>query len=237
MKTDKSFTDEEARQILERAADRQETAERAKIESGDVSLEELKSIASEVGIDPEYVQAAASELVVRDGNAPIGSTLGLPKELRHTRVIPGAVSDAKWEQIVGVFRSTFGLPGIASDFGEVREWISTNSATDNMPLTIRLEPTEEGTLVTFTQPSRAIRQATAGVAGSFSVVVTLLAVLWGFGISNGPAIPLVTGLFALAAAGALGAGVIGGRHWVNRQNAKIEAAADKIDLLARSLSE
>ncbi len=63
--SDPTFTEDEARRILARATARQESVERAQMDSGgSMTLAELTSIAREVDIDADHVRAASSSVKV-----------------------------------------------------------------------------------------------------------------------------------------------------------------------------
>jgi len=97
MSTSRRYTDDEVHAIFERAAARQEEATHAEEASrAGLSLEELKEIGAEAGIDPAHIALAANELAVRGAAAETKadeSLLGIPTRIGATRVIHGHVAD------------------------------------------------------------------------------------------------------------------------------------------------
>ncbi|MBA2671027.1 MAG: hypothetical protein H0U67_11705, partial [Gemmatimonadetes bacterium] len=188
------FSDEEARQILVRAAAQEESAERASAGRG-LSVVALQEIAREAGLDSLQVEAAAREVLLRRDSLPVRTRLGLPVELGVQRVIPGTVSDAQWESMVAEFRKTFRKSGMASQFGGVREWISANEESQ-MPVKVRLEPVDESTLITVQQPMNVAPQIIYPVGGGFSAAAVLFGVLAAIG-SFPVSLPVLFLMFAL----------------------------------------
>jgi len=228
-----TFSEDEARRILARASERQEAAERARLGSGEgVSLTELKEIADEVGIEASHVQAAAGELVLLDGASPPEVRFGLPMELSEVRMLPGTVSDRQWEQMVGVFRETFGLAGMTTHFGDVREWMSSNVTQGGMNVRIRLEPGSDGTLFEMSQSTKGILGVGTGLAISFGGMGAVLAGILAVG-AVGPRAWVLSGLLlGLGVFSGLGSW-LAGRSFVKKRTGQFDAVADKVELIGR----
>ena len=228
-----TFSEDEARRILARASERQEAAERARLGSGQgVSLTELKEIAGEVGIDASHVHAAAGELVLLDDAELPEVKFGLPTELSEVRMLPGTVSDRQWEQMVGVFREAFGVAGSTTQFGDVREWMSSNVTRNGMNIQIRLEPGEDGTLVEITQSTQGILGVGVGLAGSFGGMGAVLAGILAIGDFGSRVWLLPALLLGLGLASGAGAW-LAGRSFVTKRTALFDAVADKVELIGR----
>jgi hypothetical protein len=227
------FSDEETRRILARAASRQDEVERARLgtrSSTDLTLAAVQAAAREAGIDPLHVEAAAREVVLRRDAAPVKTRAGLPVEMKMQRVIPGDVSDAQWERMVTEFRQTFRKSGATSQFGPVREWISGNEQS-SMPITVRIEPVDEGTLLTLLQSSKAMSDIVYAVGGVFGGFAAFLGALAFFSPGFPVALPLVLLCFALV----FSVGSWGGyRAWLPRQEKQFRAVLDRSELIARS---
>lgn len=227
------FTEDDARKILARAAERQEAAERARLGSGEgVSLQELKAIADEVGIDPSYVQAAAGELALKKQSPPVKSRMGLPTRLQEVRMLPGSVSDRQWGEMVRVFREAFGRSGMVSEFGDVREWISANVGSEGMPVSVRLEPSADGTLMTVTQATKTINELGPALGGSFGALGGVLAAFLAVGDFEQKLWVLPVILFVLAM-GSVVSVAVAGRSYVKKRSALFDAVADKVELIGR----
>lgn len=232
-----TFTEEEARHILARAAERHEAAERARLGGGTgVSLSELKEIAGEVGIDASHVQAAAGELVLRADASPPSARLGIPAELSEVRMLPGSVSDRQWEQMVGVFRDAFDRPGMTTQFGDVREWVSTNDTPEGMPVRIRLDPGDDGTLLELRQPTEAVLKISGALAGSFGLMGVGFAGFLAASNFAGPPWAIAALLIGLGVASGVG-GWLSGRAFVKKRASLFQAVADKAELIGRPEDE
>ncbi|MEZ4417567.1 MAG: hypothetical protein R3E10_17565 [Gemmatimonadota bacterium] len=185
MDPNERFTDDEIRLILARAAERQEQTGhgRALARTG-LTLSDLEAVASEAGIDPEHVTAAARELQLRREQglpAPVSSN---PDELAHVRVFSGPVDDELWGHIVGELRSTFGVAGATSQFGRIREWATTTDKNDSggrPAIRVRVEPDGEGTSITIRQSLKSMRQLPTVLGGIFGGFAVVFAVLIGLG--------------------------------------------------------
>lgn len=232
MAEDRTYSDEEVKEILTAAADRQANAESAMIASRPgMSLVEIEQIAQEAGIDPAHVRAAVLKRKGRRGTAV--QTRG-PKGhpvLEAFRHLPTEVTDETWGRIVTELRSSFGVMGAASDYGETREWVSADGATTTDAIQVTLEREGEGSRVRMRRGSKSARElATVLPATLFMVafVIGLLMVLTGPG--DAPwGLPV-----AIAAAGVAGAAV--GRpalkSWEGKKALQFDETLDRIELIA-----
>lgn len=148
-----------------------------------LTLAELKAIAAEAGISPAAVARAAGA-VVRGNHLPPErqSLLGLPVGVARTVVFDRRVTDAEWEQMVVLFRRTFGASGAVRGAGSLREW-------GNGRLRAHLEPTAQG--------GHQLRLSTTkSDAGIFNMLGTVFSVL---GLSLTGVIAVKTGFDPSAA--------------------------------------
>ncbi len=176
------LSDDEVRDILSRAADRQEQAERAQpLATRSHTLAEVEAVAEDVGIDREHLRAAAHEILSRRDTPAPPTRLGLPLELTGRRAFPASITDAQWERMVGVLRTEFKRNGISTHFGEAREWVSSNASGDSMPIQVRVESSPAGTAITARQETRSLLLTPAVLGGSFSAMAIVLGVLFAVG--------------------------------------------------------
>ena len=89
---DRQFSEDEAREVFARAAERQHEV-RSKGEG--LSLDELRAIGREAGLDPEHIEAAAR--AVATGEPETGRTgLGpLPSGVFRTVVLPSGITSSR----------------------------------------------------------------------------------------------------------------------------------------------
>lgn len=223
------FSEDDARRIFARAAERQGADDTP---GDELSLAELQAIGEASGIDPAHIAAAAAEL--RSGGKPAQSDgfLGLPAPVRETRVLPVALSDEAWARIVEDLRTTYGVDGALSDIGRTREWVAGQRAgRDGVRVTARPGPdgtTELQAQYTLESNVRQLRGVVVG--GAVAVALVLVGAL----VLGEPAALL----FALATAilAALGIGL---PVWDLRRHALRDARAfgpllDRAELAART---
>lgn len=106
-------------------------------ESGGLTLDDLRHVALEAGIDPARVAHAAATLDARRRAAPVRRLLGLRIGMSRVVDLPRAPTDREWEQLIAEFRTTFGATGVATSSGGLRDW-------SHGDLHISVEPTEHG---------------------------------------------------------------------------------------------
>lgn len=233
MDSDTPLSEKQMREILARAADRQRAAERslAKPEAA-LTLGALREAASEAGMDAGHLDAAAYDVLLRRETAPAPSRLGLPLELTARRSIRAGVTDVQWERIVGELRTTFKKTGIATQYGAVREWVSSDERS-NFPVHVRLEPEQGGTRITLRQDTGAQTEVLYGVGGSFSFMAVLLGALFAFG-DFAPAVMLIPVLLLVLAMVSSGGAWLAYRAAGRRQEERFASMLDRIELVAGS---
>jgi hypothetical protein len=236
------FDDEAIREILNRAAERQEQAERA-LPAADrgsrsgpeagLTLAELQDVAGEVGITPHHVVAAARELRLRAADTSERYPfLGIPKETVGRRIVPGVPDDRAWERMVGEVRTEFRVPGVTNTFGEVREWLSSGSTSSGVSR-LRLEPGDETTEVVVRRSNRHMSELTqvlgwtfAGIGGAFGAALALGAL--------GPKAMVAPIMFGGLSLMTFAVGRLGSRIVVRRDQKRFARLLDRIDLIART---
>ncbi|MEM6645462.1 MAG: hypothetical protein AAF730_04340 [Bacteroidota bacterium] len=113
---EKSYTEAEVAALLGHAVQLQHTRG-ANADAPTLTLAEVKAAAAEAGIDTRYVDLAAAS-----GREQEQTYFGLPVARERSVTVAHALTDAEWQQMVGVFVRTFGGPGEASGTGAQRRW-------------------------------------------------------------------------------------------------------------------
>jgi hypothetical protein len=230
---DPVFDDVEVQRILERAADQQQKAERTRLVGpGRTSLATIREIATEVGIDPRYVESAAQEVTLRRDHKPEETRLGIPRSASAHRVLAHRVDEAEWGRIVDHLQRTFDTPGVVSEFGKVREWHS-GTRPGGTVVHFKLDEGEVGTTASISQNLKQFLDLPTALGTVFATLgVGLLALLPI--VDSQATLGLLSGLNVLAAGGIY----FGGMSWVGRiaqrRQERIEAALDRVELLAAS---
>jgi len=128
---ERRYTQEEIQEIFRRATERQAGKQQA--ENG-LTLDELRRIGEESGIDPAHINAVARDIARDETGAP-GATLQvpdapsgverfyrMPASAQIRGVVPGLVDDAAWTEIVPMLESVFQNAGETTEAGPIREW-------------------------------------------------------------------------------------------------------------------
>lgn len=227
------FSEDEIQKILARAAQNQDRNETSEPASLGLSLARLQEVAADVGISPLHVEAAAREVLLRRNTKSATGTLGLPRELNAVRLTPGQLSDAQWERMVAEFRQIFGKSGIPSQFGPVREWVSTNETNETMPVIVRVEPADGGLRLSVRQSITALSTMVWTLGGTLSGVGAVFGGMLAGGLLQ-PAAGVFAALMVAAGAAVGGGGWLVGRSWTKQQQERLERAADRAELIVRA---
>jgi hypothetical protein len=115
------FTDEETRRIFERAAEA-ETRPQANSSRDGHTLEELRAIASEVGLDAAAVERAAAEIIASDVSVSERGHHRLSTLLHEDAVISRPLSDDEMRKLTSQVEQIIGRRGLVSDAGPWVEW-------------------------------------------------------------------------------------------------------------------
>ena len=211
------YGDDEVREILSLATTGGTGDGSAPAESGGLTLDELRQIAQEAGIDPVRVAQAAASLDARGKPAPVRRMLGLPIGLSRVVDLPRAPTDREWEQLISEFRTTFGAPGRATSSGGLREWSHGN-------LHVCVEPTERGEqlrLSTLKDDGMALNGLAIGT-GVMSLLMSAVVAAAG----KPEKALVVLGMFGGIALVAFGANVLRLPRWARERERQMEAIAE-----------
>ncbi len=115
----KTYTESEITDIMGHAA-KMQALEKTQGHEG-LTIEELKAIAVESGIDPQFVEIASSESIDHKN-----SYAGIPVSISRSMFVQGSLSDAHWDQMVTRFVKEFGGPGEVVQLGLRRIWRQDN---------------------------------------------------------------------------------------------------------------
>ena len=118
----RQFGDAEIARILQTAAELQERSSTVGDDSAHgLTIEDLRQVAREAGIDPRFVDIAVSdsrEPLSRQGNALTGA----PKSWRFRSEIPGEIRDDARDRVLLAVRSAMGETGTFADVYGRMEW-------------------------------------------------------------------------------------------------------------------
>jgi hypothetical protein len=137
MMTERRYADDEVREIFKLATTGDTRDKSLPAETGGFTLDQLQRIGEEAGIDPVRVAQAAAKLDTRPKAAPVQRSFGMPVGVSRVIDLPRAPTDREWEQLVSLFRTTFGTQGKVTTTGGMRDWSQGE-------LHISVEPTPHG---------------------------------------------------------------------------------------------
>lgn len=112
------FTDEETRRIFERAAEAEARPQTTSNRDGH-TLEKLRAIASEVGLDAAAVDRAAAELVASGASVSEPGGHRFPTLLHEDAVISRPLSNDEMRKLTSKVDQIVGRRGVLSDAGTV----------------------------------------------------------------------------------------------------------------------
>ena len=210
------FSEEEARRIFARAAERQH---RRPALGEELTLEDLQAIGREAGIDPAHVAAAAEDA------APYQPPMWAGVLLRTQRVrrLVGPVDDVAWGRILDVLRERHQTSGAAEQIGDRRSWTVYEGSL--LGERVRIETTPEGTDLTVESglaPEKGAAYGLMGMVGALGALGGKPPLLW-FALAMAVLmvnVPIVTRVSA--------------RRRAKTRPAEKDALADRIERLAAS---
>jgi hypothetical protein len=223
---ERRYSDEEVREIFSLAADGGTRDQSLPAESDGLTLDELRRIGQEAGIEPARVAQAAERLDARGRVAPVRRSLGMPVGVSRVVDLPRAPTDREWEQLVSEFRTTFGTQGRTTTTGGLHDWSQGN-------LHLSVEPTEHGEqlrLSTLKDDAMALN-VLGSVLGVMSVLMGAVVAAAG----KPEKALIVLGMFGGMALAAFGANLLRLPKWARKREQQMEAIAEHaVKLLSNS---
>lgn len=216
MPNHRRYTEEEVARIFEIAASSSEHGPMP-VQRDGFTLDELKSIGEEAGLDPATVEAAASRLAHAPISRPRQEVLGLPIGVGMVQSLPRAPTDDEWHRLVAHIRETFSATGRVTEEAGMRRWRNGN-------LNVFIEQSTEGPRLRM-----LTRKSDAALGLTFLAVGALLAALSLFGGGD----TLSTGLVFLALGlGFSATNAIRLRSWADEREEQMgRLAAEAVALL------
>jgi hypothetical protein len=215
--TERHYNDDEIAAIFRAAAEGTESQTVTGEHANGVTLRDLQTIASEVGISPIAVARAAQSLDRPHAPAVSRTFFGLPIAVERTVALDRALSEPEWERLVVQLRQVFGARGTLRAQGSLREWSNGN-------LHALLEPTVTGhqlRLGTSKGDARVSLVTGALTIGISAVVAVSVA-------ANGALLQAAPGIAVLAAAGAalIANGTLRLPGWARRRRRQMDGIAE-----------
>jgi hypothetical protein len=114
------FTDREVREIIKKAVE--STSSTDLVRSEGLSLEELKAIAGDVGIDPDRLEAAARAVVMGGAGGTKNKLFGGPIVLDFEEKVPAEFDPQDTPELLSMIRRVMGQQGEAEELHGSIEW-------------------------------------------------------------------------------------------------------------------
>ena len=185
----KLFSEKEVGRILKRATELQE--DKGPADTMGLSLEEVRQIAMEMGVDPRHVEAAMLE-VQRNGDADERFYwLGAPVSYEMERVVKGDVSEEQWAEMVDAIHRSFNLVGVSGQVGRLLEW-THNSRRRQVQVRVTSRGGKTRIRIYARYPKTAAVTFAVPMALSYMAASLFVAAMGNFTLSGFPA--LIIGL-------------------------------------------
>lgn len=124
---DRRYTDKEVSLILQRAVESVDRTAPEHVGADGLSLEQIREVAREVGIDPDRVDSAALTLDLQPSNMTRGF-LGAPATVQYERVLPFEVPREAYPEVVATIRRVLHRQGIVTEELGALEWRARDAA-------------------------------------------------------------------------------------------------------------
>lgn len=218
MQKDRTYTEEEVAVIFERAAQAQKTAQQQAHKNTGLTLSELQQIGANAGIDPAFIERAATAMGHLETAPPPTKQLGLPVAVSRTVNLPAPLTDAAWDQLVVDLRETFNAHGNVRQDGSLRQWTNGN-------LKVLAEPTREGQRLRLETMNANGRSGIS--AGIFSIAAALVFVVLALFADQTilGEFAIFIGLFLSMGIGSLGYSLYTLPGWAKTRQQQMEAIA------------
>jgi hypothetical protein len=144
---DRRFSDEEFALILRKASELQDRPATIEGMPGGISLDEIKAIAREVGIDPGAVDRVAAMMPHAESEGAISRLMGGPTKYRLEQTARGTVGEADVARLLDAVRRASGHHGKVEYGPQGFEWSTVGEVSQ---IFVTAVPGKDGTYVRVT---------------------------------------------------------------------------------------
>ena len=154
------FDEREVALLLQRATEPRESHSLARASSRDgLTLEEVKEIFAEAGIDPARVHEAARSLSTPVPRYPLDVFVGRPTAIQHEVELDVEIDEEERAEIVRLVRESLARQGVVGGQAGSLEWMDQDGLGGRY---VTVSPTRAGTRV---EVAGNFKEAAAGAAG------------------------------------------------------------------------
>lgn len=219
------YNEKEVGALIQRATEIHQASEHGP--DRNLSIEDVERVAEELGLPRELVRQAAREMEAQTPPRRLHRILGGPFKVSQVRVTGRPLSDEAWEHVVDALRAHTGSAGQTATVGTSREWTRTIQDAG-----IPIEQTHVTVRPEGDQTSIRLQKRYGGGASFAYTVSFLLGVTVAGAILDGGSL---SDLANFAIAGGSGVGALGVTRvslsvWARRQQDRLRALADRLEL-------
>jgi hypothetical protein len=193
MPENKLYSEKEVGKLIEKAYKLQQQEETS--QGYGLTHQELQKLASEMGIDPKYLQQALTQESQTSGLSAVN---GLKQGFRVSDeiVVEGEVDEDVWESLVETLRSTFKEHGTAEQVGKTKSWVSRQSQSGQQNIAFSFTSKNGKTKIKL-QEKRVVLiifsilgaiYSLMGIFGAFGAMIQKGVLTSGLGIAIGAAL-------------------------------------------------
>jgi hypothetical protein len=190
------------------------------------TIDDIKRLASEVGIEPRHIAKAAEQLGEPPKRLKRFEFFGAHATEVLERTYDGLLDDEAWEDLVGELRLTFGSEGTSTQVGHSQEWKGgTDTISAHLSATVRNGRTRY----------RLAVNRTGGISITWALGFPVMFLTWF--ILNIALSRAQSGLFEHCLYSAIALGITYGlthaiaARWANASRPEIESLMDRISEL------
>ena len=215
------FDEREVAEILRRATEpRPGTSLPSRAGSDGLTLDEVKEVAAEAGIDPARIEEAVNALARPEEKSTLDAFLGAPTSVRFEADYDVELDEEGRREAVRLIRATMGSQGVVGGHGEDLEWMDQDGFGAR---NVNLYRTARGTRVEIMGRFREAGSGAAGVTFTVGAVGAFVSTAFVMAIGT---IGLVTAPVVLGAMYGLPRLTLG--RTVRRETRKLADLADRL---------
>lgn len=171
------YSEKQVTLIIKRASELQSTSAEAPmnpVSLRGLTISEIEQVASELGIQSDYVLAAVRELEHKEDRVSAPWLSGASRSQEIGRLIPGELTEAAWEEVVAEIQAIYDKPGTWEKIGSRYEWAWREKKSS---LIVRAHPSQGKTRIQIIAHYGDTVEETWIVAGVIALVSWLVILL------------------------------------------------------------
>ena len=218
----KLYNEKEIGAILKRAAEL--SHDDAASNSLGLSLDELKQLGTEAGINPDFILKAATEMGAQSSRSGSKNLFGGPVSYTNEMMLDREITPSEWEEMLAKIRTCFKDPGIVTTRENTFEWTVQDRST-KAQVTARMEHGKTHIHLFWAEPAAPIPFLIPSLIGT---IISLPITFEALNLSGWPgALAIMTTFLTLFALGRWGVS-----SYTQRFSGKLDQLMTQIELIA-----